>query len=234
MFDIYSSFTRLLQNDEVWPPSLAAIVYPIHSFQLAVPLSAIIALTELLEHSDGIHWCHCSPRPILSTLTHSRHYVRARRSSQGCTTHSRVQIQQPHWHRRGLLAVHRIRDSLPPWPPSGCNLVPHPRDTRCWRDPQSFADLKQELIRQGRQYAEEALTYRKKIAELAVGFIKDGSVVRMDHVPSECIRLTSHRSSHILTQGLWCKPFFLHINANASRVHITPYPGLRVVNLDLS
>jgi hypothetical protein len=38
-------------------------------------------------------------------------------------------------------------------------------------------DLKEELIRQGRQYASEALTYRKRIAELALGFIKDGSVV---------------------------------------------------------
>jgi len=41
----------------------------------------------------------------------------------------------------------------------------------------SFIDLKKELIRQGRQYATEALTYRKKIAELVLGFIKDGSVI---------------------------------------------------------
>lgn len=43
---------------------------------------------------------------------------------------------------------------------------------------QNFADLKKELILQGQNYAAEALTYRKKIAELAFGFIKDGSVVR--------------------------------------------------------
>lgn len=42
---------------------------------------------------------------------------------------------------------------------------------------QSFANLKTKLIQQGQQYATEALTYRRKIAELAVGFIKDGSVV---------------------------------------------------------
>jgi hypothetical protein len=42
-------------------------------------------------------------------------------------------------------------------------------------------DLKKELIRQGRQYATEALTYRKKIAELVLGFIKDRSVVRTVH-----------------------------------------------------
>ncbi|KAF8628456.1 hypothetical protein AX15_003970 [Amanita polypyramis BW_CC] len=41
----------------------------------------------------------------------------------------------------------------------------------------SFIDLKKELIRQGRQYATEALTYRKKIAELALSFIKDGSII---------------------------------------------------------
>lgn len=44
---------------------------------------------------------------------------------------------------------------------------------------QNFADLKKELILQGQNYAAEALTYRKKIAELAFGFIKDGSVVRL-------------------------------------------------------
>jgi len=43
---------------------------------------------------------------------------------------------------------------------------------------QNFTDLKKELIQHGQNYATEALTYRKKIAELAFGFIKDGSVVR--------------------------------------------------------
>ncbi|KAH9484308.1 Translation initiation factor eIF-2B subunit alpha [Psilocybe cubensis] len=44
-------------------------------------------------------------------------------------------------------------------------------------DSANFTDLKKELIRQGQNYAAEALTYRKKIAELAFGFIKDGSVI---------------------------------------------------------
>ncbi|KAF9451055.1 nagb/rpia/CoA transferase-like protein [Macrolepiota fuliginosa MF-IS2] len=48
-------------------------------------------------------------------------------------------------------------------------LLPH--------DSANFLDLKRELIRQGEQYAAEALTYRQKIADLAVGFIKDGSVI---------------------------------------------------------
>jgi len=44
-------------------------------------------------------------------------------------------------------------------------------------DSANFIDLKTKLIRHGQQYAAEALTYRKKIAELAVDFIKDGSVI---------------------------------------------------------
>jgi hypothetical protein len=44
--------------------------------------------------------------------------------------------------------------------------------------------LKLELVRQGQKYAAEALTYRDKIANLALGFIKDGSVVCCLHVPS--------------------------------------------------
>lgn len=42
---------------------------------------------------------------------------------------------------------------------------------------QSFPELKTELIRQGKQYVKEALTYRTRIAELAFDFIKDDSVV---------------------------------------------------------
>ena len=42
---------------------------------------------------------------------------------------------------------------------------------------QSIADLKPKLANQGKKYAAEALSYRDKIAELALGFIKDDSVV---------------------------------------------------------
>ncbi|KAF8797997.1 nagb/rpia/CoA transferase-like protein [Phlegmacium glaucopus] len=48
-------------------------------------------------------------------------------------------------------------------------LFPHDSD--------NFTDLKKELIQHGQNYATEALTYRKKIAELAFGFIKDGSIL---------------------------------------------------------
>ncbi|ESK96947.1 translation initiation factor eif-2b subunit alpha [Moniliophthora roreri MCA 2997] len=44
-------------------------------------------------------------------------------------------------------------------------------------DSASFSEIKTELIRQGQQYVTEAVTYRKKIAELAFDFIKDDSVI---------------------------------------------------------
>ncbi|KZV71659.1 nagb/rpia/CoA transferase-like protein [Peniophora sp. CONT] len=41
----------------------------------------------------------------------------------------------------------------------------------------SFPELKKELVRQGQQYASDALNFRTKIAELSLGFIKDDSVI---------------------------------------------------------
>jgi len=41
----------------------------------------------------------------------------------------------------------------------------------------SFSDLKTELVKQGQKYASEAVHYSDKIAELANGFVKDGSVI---------------------------------------------------------
>lgn len=67
---------------------------------------------------------------------------------------------------------------------------------------QSFADLKKKLIRQGQQYAAEALAYRRKIAELAVGFIKDGSVVGPSFRVAEPTPIRLFRSSHTRTQEL--------------------------------
>lgn len=53
----------------------------------------------------------------------------------------------------------------------------------------NFLDLKRELVRQGQQYVAEALTYRQKIADLAVGFIKDGSVI-LTHSHSRVVMQT--------------------------------------------
>jgi translation initiation factor eIF-2B subunit alpha len=62
---------------------------------------------------------------------------------------------------------------------SAVNFIPPPFVTLffpklSW---QSFSELKTELVRQGQNYARDALTFRMKIAELALGFIKDDSVV---------------------------------------------------------
>ncbi|KAG6854302.1 hypothetical protein C0991_008197 [Blastosporella zonata] len=70
-------------------------------------------------------------------------------------------------------------------------------------DSVSFADLKTKLIRQGQQYAQDALAYRTKIAELAVGFIKDGSVI-LTHSYSRVVMQTlllAHQRKRI--SGLW-------------------------------
>ncbi|KIY50879.1 nagb/rpia/CoA transferase-like protein [Fistulina hepatica ATCC 64428] len=63
----------------------------------------------------------------------------------------------------------------------------------------SFHDLKQELIRQSQVYFQEATTYRQKIAELAVGFIKDNSVI-LTHSYSRVVLqtlLTAHERKRI-------------------------------------
>jgi translation initiation factor 2B subunit (eIF-2B alpha/beta/delta family) len=73
---------------------------------------------------------------------------------------------------------------------------------------QSFANLKTKLIQQGRQYATEALTYRKRIAELAVGFIKDGSVVSVGYsilerlLKSGLEKILTHSYSRVVMQTL--------------------------------
>ncbi|KAG2368518.1 nagb/rpia/CoA transferase-like protein [Suillus spraguei] len=64
-------------------------------------------------------------------------------------------------------------------------LLPH--DSAC------FSDLKLELVRQGQKYAAEALTYRDKIASLALGFIKDDSVI-LTHSYSRVVMKTLLRA----------------------------------------
>jgi len=64
-------------------------------------------------------------------------------------------------------------------------LFPHDSD--------SFSDLKTELVKQGRKYASEALTYRDKIADLALGFIKDDSII-LTHSYSRVVMKTLLRA----------------------------------------
>ncbi|KAJ2916016.1 hypothetical protein MD484_g4380, partial [Candolleomyces efflorescens] len=123
MFDIYTSFTRILENEEI-----------------AIPLAAIIALTDLIESSNA---------GTMFELVNALHEGEKSLKSQ---------VSNPIGVSAGCeLFIEFV------------TLFPH--------DSANFTDLKRELIRQGRKYAEEALTYRSKIAELAVGFIKDGSVI---------------------------------------------------------
>ena len=61
---------------------------------------------------------------------------------------------------------------------------------------ESFSELKTELVRQGRNYASEAVNYRAKIAELALGFIKDDSVVSSIDVVHFLIYLIPHSDTH--------------------------------------
>jgi len=55
-FDTYAAFQRILNNEEVCkhlPNSL--IDPPNHQCQISPPLAAILALTELIQHSDGTY-----------------------------------------------------------------------------------------------------------------------------------------------------------------------------------
>ncbi|KAJ3571895.1 hypothetical protein NP233_g3448 [Leucocoprinus birnbaumii] len=125
-FDIYATFQRILQDDQMSPP-----------------LAAILTLTEVIENSNA------------GTM-----FELVKALNEGAEVLKR---QAPN----------------PISPNAGCELFiafvtlfPHDSAAK-----QNFSDLKRELIRQGQQYAKEALTYRQKIADLAVGFIKDGSVI---------------------------------------------------------
>ncbi|KAG9318455.1 hypothetical protein JVU11DRAFT_546 [Chiua virens] len=60
-------------------------------------------------------------------------------------------------------------------------------------DSDSFSDLKRELVKQGQKYATEALTYREKIADLALGFIKDDSII-LTHSYSRVVMKTLLRA----------------------------------------
>ncbi|KAF5315691.1 hypothetical protein D9611_004670 [Ephemerocybe angulata] len=135
MFDIHQAFRRSLQNPEI-----------------AYPLAAIIALTELIENSDA------------GTMFELVNAIR-----QGAET-LKSKLENP-------IGVD-----------AGCELF-IAFVTLFHHESLTLTDLKRELIRQGQKYAEEAMTYRKKIAELTVGFIKDGSVI-LTHSHSRVVMQT--------------------------------------------
>ncbi|OBZ75740.1 Translation initiation factor eIF-2B subunit alpha [Grifola frondosa] len=70
-------------------------------------------------------------------------------------------------------------------------LFPHESD--------NFSELKKELEQQGRKYATEAISFRDKIAELTLGFIKDDSVI-LTHSYSRVVMkalLHAHKTKRI-------------------------------------
>ncbi|KAI0736975.1 nagb/rpia/CoA transferase-like protein [Fomitopsis betulina] len=70
-------------------------------------------------------------------------------------------------------------------------LFPHESD--------SFAELKTELVQQGQKYATEAISFRDKIAEATLGFIKDDSVI-LTHSYSRVVMkalLHAHKTKRI-------------------------------------
>ncbi|KAF5380954.1 hypothetical protein D9615_003929 [Tricholomella constricta] len=126
--------------------------------EISPPLAAILTLTELMENSTG------ESTPMAANLFVSFLVLVAG------TMFELVKALNDG------AEVLKARSSNPISLNAGCELFiafvtlfPH--------DSVSFTDLKAKLVRQGQQYAAEALAYRKKIAELAVGFIKDGSLI---------------------------------------------------------
>ncbi|KAJ3779344.1 hypothetical protein FB446DRAFT_710583 [Lentinula raphanica] len=122
-FQIYESYQSLLKNEN-----------------LSTPLAAILALTEMMMHSNA-----GTMFELLNEL------------------------------KGGAEALSR-QTSNPIGLNAGCELFIE-FITSFPQDAASFSELKTELIRHGQQYAEQALTYRAKIAELAFDFIKDDSVI---------------------------------------------------------
>ena len=113
------------------------------------------------------------------TLRPSRYHVRARQGAQRRRQSLEPTFSQSHQSQRRLRAFHRFCHSL--------STRFRCERTRSQLDiyslpPKSFSNLKTELVKQGRKYATEALAYRDKIADLALGFIKDDSVVRVPRV----------------------------------------------------
>ncbi|KAI6028375.1 nagb/rpia/CoA transferase-like protein [Pisolithus orientalis] len=106
-------------------------------------------------------------------------------------------------------------------------LFPHDSD--------SFSDLKKELVRQGQKYANEALTYRQKIARLALEFIKDDSVI-LTHSYSRVVMKTllcAHERKRISVYVTEARPrglgleICLVIHGTRSFIYIYIFASLR-------
>jgi len=144
-FDVYVSYKRILENEE-----------------MASALAALLALTELVEQSSAGTMSELVPALDDGANALKSHYLNSISINAGCE-----------------LFIAFVR------------LFPH--------ETKSFDDLKVEIVKQGQQYASEAMSYRSKIADLALGFIKDGSVI-LTHSYSRVVMqalLRAHKSKRI-------------------------------------
>ncbi|KAH9951327.1 nagb/rpia/CoA transferase-like protein [Amylocystis lapponica] len=144
-FDVYATFQRFLQDDEISPP-----------------LAAILALSESIEKS------HAGTMFELVQELNDGAQVLKERTPNPISLNAGCEL---------FIAF--------------VTLFPH--------ESNSFAGLKTELIKQGQKYAAEAISFRGKIAELSLGFIKDDSVI-LTHSYSRVVMralLHAHKTKRI-------------------------------------
>lgn len=144
-FDIYLTFQRFLEDEEISPP-----------------LAAILALSESIVKSNA-----GTMFELVQALNDGAEVLK-KRTSNPISLNAGCEL---------FIAF--------------VTLFPHESD--------SFAELKTELVKQGRNYVEEAISFRDKIAELALGFIKDDSVI-LTHSYSRVVMkalLHAHKTKRI-------------------------------------
>ncbi|KAH7337073.1 hypothetical protein B0J17DRAFT_718970 [Rhizoctonia solani] len=146
-FDVHETYTRILNSED----------------QMPMPLAAILALTELIGHSNA-----STMQQLLESL------------------------------QRGA-AVLKSRSSNPLSLTAGCDLFIR-YVTLFPRIHQSFEHHKEELVKQGRKYAQTtAATCRDTIAQHTLGVIKDDSII-LTHSYSRVVMhalLHAHRQRRI-------------------------------------
>ncbi|KAH9854139.1 nagb/rpia/CoA transferase-like protein [Lenzites betulinus] len=149
-FDIYATFERFLQDDQL----IISKISP--------PLAAILSLAEAIVKSNA-----GTMFELVQALNDGAEELK-RRSLNPISLNAGCEL---------FIAF--------------VTLFPHESD--------NFAELKKELEQQGRKYATEAISFRDKIAELALGFIKDDSVI-LTHSHSRVVLkalLHAHKTKRI-------------------------------------
>ncbi|KAI0928790.1 hypothetical protein AcW2_004681 [Taiwanofungus camphoratus] len=145
ILNIYATFQKFLQDDEISPP-----------------LAAILALSESIVKSNA-----GTMFELVQALNDSAEILK-KRAPNPISLNAGCEL---------FIAF--------------VTLFPHGSD--------SFAELKTELVTQGQKYAAEALSFRDKIAEFTLGFIKDDSVI-LTHSYSRVVMralLHAHKTKRI-------------------------------------